>query len=208
MSQKASQIVAEQIISKPNSVLGLATGSTSIEMYEHLAEMYTENRIDFSQIKTFNLDEYCGLPVSNAQSYYYFVQENLFQKINLRQEQTNTPNAMAENLALECVNYDNRINSSGGIDLRVLGIGNNAHIGFNEPKEYFEKGTHIVQLDYSTLKANVRFFDDDIDKVPKEAITMGIGSIFKSKKILLLASGESKAKAIYDTLYGKIDPCV
>lgn len=208
MSQKAAEIIASQIKSKPDSALGLATGSTPIKMYDQLVEMHKDSLIDFSQIKTFNLDEYCELPQSNPQSYYYFMEENFFRKVNLKKEQIYIPNGVAEDLELECVNYDNLIDSSGGIDLQVLGIGNNSHIGFNEPKDYFEKNTHITQLDESTLEANARFFDDNIEAVPKKAITMGIGSIFKSKKIMLLASGESKAKAIYNTLYGKITPTV
>lgn len=203
MSQKAAQIIASQIILKPNSVLGLATGSTPVKMYQQLVEMYENKAIDFSKIKTFNLDEYCDLPQSSPQSYYYFMQENFFKKVNLLPEQTYLPDGMAKDLKAECDNYDNLIEDNGGIDLQVLGIGSNAHIGFNEPDEYLEKGTHIVKLNNSTREANARFFSC-IEEVPTQAITMGVGSIFKSRKIMLLASGKGKSEAIYNTLYNKI----
>jgi len=207
MSQKAAQLVASQVTLKCNSVLGLATGSTPIGMYQKLVEMYEKKIINFSQIRTFNLDEYCNISQSDSQSYYYFMQENFFRKVNLSQEQTNLPNGIIENLDTYCSDYDNLIKESGGIDLQILGIGNNAHIGFNEPSEYFAKGTHVVNLDHSTREANARFFNS-IEDVPKQAITMGVGTIFKSKKIMLLASGEIKAQAVRDTVYGEIKPSV
>lgn len=205
VSKKAAQMILSQVTLKPNSVLGLATGSTPIGMYKNLIQMNKERNIDFSEVKTFNLDEYYNLPRTNEESYYHFMYENLFNHININTENVNIPNGMAEDIEAECVRYDKSIKESGGIDIQVLGIGNNAHIGFNEPTINFEKGTHLVQLDESTIQANSRFFDD-INDVPQKAVTMGVGSIFKSKKIMLLACGENKAEAIYNTVYGKVVP--
>ena len=205
LSKKAAQIVASQIILEPKSVLGLATGSTPIGMYKNLIKMYENGLIDFSKIKTFNLDEYYRLPISNDQSYHYFMYENLFNHINISKENVYIPNGMADDIDAECILYDQKIDDNGGIDIQILGIGNNAHIGFNEPTINFNKGTHVVTLDDSTRKANARFFNS-LDDVPTKAITMGTGSIFKSKKIMLLASGKNKAKAIYNTVHGKVTP--
>lgn len=207
LSKKASQIVGSQMILEPKSVLGLATGSTPVGMYKNLIKMYEEGLIDFSKIKTFNLDEYYKLPVDNDQSYHYFMDENLFNHININRENIHLPNGMADDIDAECVSYDQMIDDNGGIDIQVLGIGNNAHIGFNEPTINFNKGTHVVTLDESTREANARFFNN-LDEVPKKAITMGTGSIFKSKKIMLLASGKNKAEAIYNTVHGKVTPKV
>ena len=205
VSKKAAQMILSQVTLKPNSVLGLATGSTPVGMYKNLIQMNKERYIDFSEVKTFNLDEYYNLPRTNEESYYHFMYENLFNHININSENVNIPNGMAEDIEAECARYDEAIKESGGIDIQVLGIGNNAHIGFNEPTVNFEKGTHLVELDESTIQANSRFFDD-IDDVPKKAITMGVGAIFKSRKIMLLACGENKAEAIYNTVYGKVIP--
>ncbi|HSQ87353.1 glucosamine-6-phosphate deaminase [Romboutsia sp.] len=205
VSKKAAQMILSQVTLKPNSVLGLATGSTPVGMYKNLIQMNKERYIDFSEVKTFNLDEYYNLPRTNEESYYHFMYENLFNHININSENVNIPNGMAEDIEAECARYDEAIKESGGIDIQVLGIGNNAHIRFNEPTVNFEKGTHLVELDESTIQANSRFFDD-IDDVPKKAITMGVGAIFKSKKIMLLACGENKAEAIYNTVYGKVIP--
>ena len=205
VSKKAAQMILSQVTLKPNSVLGLATGSTPIGMYKNLIQMNKERNIDFSEVKTFNLDEYYNLPRTNEESYYHFMYENLFNHININTENVNIPNGMAEDIEAECSRYDGAIKESGGIDIQVLGIGNNAHIGFNEPTMNFEKGTHLVELDESTIQANSRFFDN-IDDVPQKAVTMGVGSIFKSKKIMLLACGENKAEAIYNTIYGKVVP--
>ncbi|MDB8790563.1 glucosamine-6-phosphate deaminase [Romboutsia sp. 1001216sp1] len=205
MSKKAAQMIASQLTLKPDSVLGLATGSTPIGMYKELVSMYEEGLIDFSEVKTFNLDEYFELPKSNEQSYDYFMRENLFNHINIKEENIHIPNGMTDNIEKECKNYDEAIKEAGGVDIQVLGIGHNAHIGFNEPTINFERGTHLVNLKESTIEANARFFDS-IEEVPKKAITMGTGSIFKSKKIMLLASGEGKAEAIYNTVYGKVLP--
>lgn len=207
MSKKAAQIIASQVTLKPDSILGLATGSTPIGMYKNLVEMYNDGNLDFSDVKSFNLDEYYKLPRENDQSYYYFMHENLFDHINIKEENINIPNGMAKDVELECKEYDDSIKEIGGIDIQVLGIGHNAHIGFNEPSNEFVKGTNLVDLKQSTIEANARFFNS-IDDVPKKAVTMGIGSIFKSKKIMLLASGQGKAEAIYSTVYGDITPQV
>ena len=205
MSKKAAQIILSQVTLKPNSVLGLATGSTPIGMYKNLVDMYKNGVVDFSDIITFNLDEYYKLPITNEQSYHYFMQENLFNHININPANIHIPNGMADNIEKECEEYENSIKDAGGIDIQILGIGRNAHIGFNEPTTSFEKGTHLVDLTPSTIEANARFFKSE-DEVPKKAITMGTGSIFKARKIVMLACGEDKADAIYNTVYGKITP--
>ncbi|QJA07863.1 glucosamine-6-phosphate deaminase [Romboutsia sp. CE17] len=205
MSKKAAQIILSQVTLKPNSVLGLATGSTPIGMYKNLVDMYKNGVVDFSDIITFNLDEYYKLPITNDQSYHYFMQENLFNHININPANIHIPNGMADNIEKECEEYENSIKDAGGIDIQILGIGRNAHIGFNEPTTSFEKGTHLVDLTPSTIEANARFFKSE-DEVPKKAITMGTGSIFKARKIVMLACGEDKADAIYNTVYGKITP--
>lgn len=205
MSKKAAQMILSQITLKPNSVLGLATGSTPVGMYENLVKMYQTGVLDFSEVQTFNLDEYYQLPVNNDQSYHHFMNEHLFNHVNISKENIHIPNGMASDIEAECKSYDEAIANSDGIDIQVLGIGNNAHIGFNEPTILFEKGTHVVELDDSTREANARFFNS-LEEVPSKAITMGTGSIFKSRKIMLLASGKAKAKAIYDTVHGKVRP--
>ena len=205
VSKKAAQMILSQVTLKPNSVLGLATGSTPIGMYENLVRLNKKGEIDFSEVRTFNLDEYYNLPKNNDQSYHYFMHKNLFDHINIKPENVHIPNGMTDDIDAECERYDELIKESGGVDIQVLGIGNNAHIGFNEPTINFEKGTHLVQLEDSTIEANSRFFDN-IEDVPKKAITMGVGSIFKSKKIMLIATGENKAEAIYNTVYGKVVP--
>ena len=205
VSKKAAQMILSQVTLKPNSVLGLATGSTPIGMYENLVKLNKNGDIDFSEVRTFNLDEYYNLPKENDQSYHYFMYQNLFNHININPANIHIPNGMTNDVDAECDRYDSLIKEAGGVDIQVLGIGNNAHIGFNEPTVNFEKGTHLVELEESTIEANSRFFDN-IEDVPKKAITMGVGSIFKSKKILLIATGENKAEAIYNTVYGKVVP--
>lgn len=207
LSKKAAQIIGSQIILEPKSVFGFATGSTPEGMYKNLIKMYKEGLIDFSKITTFNLDEYYQLPIDNEQSYHYFMDKHLFNHININRENIHIPNGMSNDIEAECDLYEKMIDNKGGIDIQVLGIGNNAHIGFNEPTINFNKGTHVVTLEESTRKANSRFFNS-IDEVPTKAITMGIGSIFKSKKVLLLASGKNKAEAIYNTVHGKVTPQV
>lgn len=205
MSIKAARIMASQIILKPNSVLGLATGSSPIGMYRELVNLYNKKEIDFKNIKSFNLDEYYGLDETNEQSYHYFMMENLFKHINMSMENINIPNGNAKNMEEECLNYERKIQQEGGIDIQVLGIGPNGHIGFNEPNINFETKTHLVELANKTIKANARFFEDE-DKVPKKAVSMGIKTIMNSKKIILLASGSSKADAIYKAVKGKVTP--
>ncbi|MBS6025466.1 MAG: glucosamine-6-phosphate deaminase [Paeniclostridium sordellii] len=207
MSKKAAQLIASQVTLKPNSILGLATGSTPIGMYRDLVKMYEKGELDFSNIKTFNLDEYYQLPRDNDQSYYYFMHKNLFNDINIKEENINIPNGMTKDVVSECINYDKAIEDIKGVDIQVLGIGNNAHIGFNEPSNVFIKNTHLVDLKDSTIKANARFFES-IEDVPQKAVTMGIGSILAAKKILLLASGEGKAEAVYNTVHGEVNPQV
>lgn len=207
MSKKAAHLIASQVTLKPNSILGLATGSTPIGMYRDLVKMYEKGELDFSNIKTFNLDEYYQLPRDNDQSYYYFMHKNLFNDINIKEENINIPNGMTKDVVSECINYDKAIENINGVDIQVLGIGNNAHIGFNEPSNVFIKNTHLVDLKDSTIKANARFFES-IEDVPQKAVTMGIGSILAAKKILLLASGEGKAEAVYNTLHGDVNPQV
>ncbi len=203
MSVKAADILTSQTILKPDSVLGLATGSTPVGMYEELINNYQEGRVDFSNVTTFNLDEYLGLEQDHDQSYYYFMHENLFNDVNIAEQNINLPSGVADDLAQEGESYDQKIDQAGGIDLQILGIGSNGHVGFNEPDEELNFGTGIVDLTESTIKANSRFFDCE-DEVPKQAISMGMGSIMKAKKILLLASGEHKAEAIKRTVNAKI----
>ncbi|SDK68427.1 glucosamine-6-phosphate deaminase [Natronincola ferrireducens] len=203
MSRKAANIVASQIILKPNSVLGLATGDTPLGMYKNLTRFYQEGDVDFTDVKTFNLDEYYGLDKSNPQSYYFYMMENFFKHINIQQQNIHLPNGMAENIEKECVQYEKNIELAGGIDLQILGIGGNGHIGFNEPDLKFEAITHLVELDENTVKANSRFFKS-LDEVPTKAISMGIKTIMGARNILLLASGRTKAEIIYKAIKGKI----
>nr|WP_330407984.1 glucosamine-6-phosphate deaminase [Vallitalea guaymasensis] len=207
MSKKAATLVASQVNLKPNSILGLATGGTPVGMYRELVKMYQEDEVDFSGVKTFNLDEYYPIDKTNDQSYYYYMKDNLFNHVNIDEENINIPNGKAKDIETECYEYDKNIYNSGGIDLQVLGIGTNGHIGFNEPDVTFESGTHKVTLDDETIKANSRFFDS-IEEVPKEAISMGMKTIMQSKKIVLLANGEAKAKIIEKMLFGEISPNV
>lgn len=205
LSKKAANIVASQIILKPNSVIGLATGDTPLGMYKALVALYENGDLDFSDITTFNLDEYYGLDYKNDQSYQYYMHENFFKHINIKRENTNIPNGMSKGIDKECNKYDMKIEACGGIDIQVLGIGRNGHVGFNEPDIKFEARTHIVNLDDDTIETNSRFFKS-IDDVPQKAISMGIKSIMHSRKILLLAHGIEKAQAIYQTVKGEIKP--
>ena len=207
MCKLASRIFAAEITLKPDCVLGLATGSTPVGMYKELVEMYNEHRVDFSQVKTVNLDEYAGLSGDNDQSYRYFMNHNLFDHININKENTNVPNGTAADLEAECERYEQVVASMGGVYVQLLGICNNGHIAFNEPCEEFPEKTHVVNLTQNTIEANARFFAS-MDDVPKKALTMGIGTIMKAKKIVLLANGAKKAQTIYDTVYGPITPKV
>ena len=195
MSRKAANIVSAQVIMKPNCVLGLATGSTPIGLYKQLVEWYNKGDLDFSEVMTVNLDEYKGLSRDNDQSYYYFMHQNLFDHVNIPAENTHLPNGMEPDSQKECQEYTDLIQSLGGVDLQLLGIGHNGHIGFNEPGEAFDKQVHCVNLTQSTIEANKRFFAS-ADDVPKQAYTMGIKTIMQAKKILIVASGEDKAEIV------------
>ena len=204
MSEKASEIIAEQLIQKNDSILGLATGSTPIGTYKHLIQKYNDREIDFSNVKSINLDEYVGLDGNNDQSYRYFMNHNLFDHVNIDKNNTNVPNGLENDETKECERYHELIKNNP-IDLQVLGIGNNGHIGFNEPSDTFSLKTHKVKLTESTIEANKRFFES-IDDVPKYAYTMGIGEIMSAKKILLLASGKAKAPIIKKLLESEVTP--
>ncbi len=203
MSKRAALEMVNIINEKPNCVLGLATGSTPEGLYKELIKLNKEGKVDFSKATTINLDEYVGLSGEHSQSYRYFMNDRLFNHINVDKSRTFVPNGLAENIELECKNYDERIAKLGGIDIQLLGIGNNGHIGFNEPADYLSMDTHLTDLAKSTIEANSRFFDN-IDEVPKKAITMGLGGIMRARKILLIASGASKAEIIAKIAEGKI----
>lgn len=205
MSAKAAQIIGSHVTLKSNSVLGLATGSTAVGMYKELVKMYGENKLDFSDITTFNLDEYYPIQKNNENSYYQYMKNNLFNQINIRLESVHIPDGEASNTDDECKNYEEKIQAAGGIDIQVLGIGRNGHIGFNEPDIKFEARTHLVTLDDKTIEDNSRFFDS-VEEVPRHALSMGIKTIMHAKKIMLLASGQEKSDAVYQMIHGKIVP--
>lgn len=205
MSRKAANLISAQILLKPDCVLGLATGSTPIGIYDQLVEWYKKGDLDFSTVKTVNLDEYKGLTRDNEQSYYYFMHHHLFDRVNIDEENTHVPNGKVENGDEECLRYEALIKSMGGVDLQLLGLGRNGHIGFNEPAADFPKITHCVDLTESTIEANKRFFAS-ADEVPRQAYTMGIGTIMKADKILVVANGENKADAVAAMVKGKINP--
>lgn len=207
MSKQTAILLASQIIHKPKSVLGLATGSTPVGTYLHLVEFYNQGLLDFSQVVTFNLDEYYGLAPEDELSYHWFMQENLFSKVNINSANLHIPNGLAQDVPAECSNYESLIAQAGGIDLQLLGIGGNGHIGFNEPGSEFAGSTHLVELDEATIAANARFFDSP-DQVPRQALSMGIKSILGAKRILLLANGTGKAQAVLDMAFGSITPQV
>ena len=202
MSAEVAKIVYGQIGKKPHSVLGLATGSSPLGVYKLLVE-YHKMGTDFSKVTTFNLDEYVGLRPDHPQSYRWYMEENFFSKVNIKKEQTFIPNGVAEDLEAECLRYEDLIKQAGGIDLQLLGIGSNGHIGFNEPGSEFGTITRVVDLAESTIKDNSRFFES-IDEVPTQAISMGIKTIMQAKEIILMASGGSKADAIYAAVYGPV----
>ncbi len=207
LSRKAANIISAQIIMKPNAVLGLATGSTPEGAYEKLVEWYQKGDVDFSQITTVNLDEYKGLSGDHDQSYRYFMNKHLFNHVNIDKDSTFVPDGTIEDAEEACCAYNELLESVGPADLQLLGIGGNGHIGFNEPADTYEALTHCVALTESTIEANARFFES-ADDVPKFAYTMGIKNIMNAKTILLMASGESKANALYEALYGPITPKV
>lgn len=205
VSRKAANIIAAQIQMKPDCVLGLATGSSPVGTYKELIAKYESGDLDFSQVKTVNLDEYVGLPEDHDQSYAYFMRTNLFDHVNINQANCNIPNGMNPDAEAECARYDAVIDAFGGADLQLLGLGPNGHIGFNEPADAFVKGTNKVELTDSTIDANQRFFANRED-VPTHAYTMGIGSIMKAKRVLLVCSGKNKAQAVKDCFFGPIKP--
>ena len=207
MSRQAANILSAHVILKPDCVLGLATGSTPIGMYKQLVDWYNKGDLDFSQVKSVNLDEYVGLAPTHDQSYRYFMQTNLFDHVNIDPANTNVPNGLAEDPEAECRRYNQVIRDLGGIDVQVLGMGHNGHIGFNEPDEAFELETHVVDLQESTIKANARFFASE-DEVPKKAMTMGIKSIMQARQILVVVSGEDKADIVKRAFTGPVTPNV
>lgn len=207
MSRKAANIISAQIIMKPHCVLGLATGSTPIGTYDQLVEWYNKGDLDFSEVTTVNLDEYKGLTRENEQSYYYFMNDKLFSRVNINKERTFLPDGMEPDSDKACKDYNEVIASVGGVDLQLLGLGHNGHIGFNEPGMAFEAETHCVNLTESTMKANQRFFAS-MDEVPKQAYTMGIKTIMQAKKILIVISGEDKAQIVKEAFFGPITPKV
>ena len=205
MSRKAANIISAQVIMKPNCVLGLATGSTPIGTYDQLVEWYNKGDLDFSEVTTVNLDEYKGLPRTNDQSYYYFMHQHLFDRVNIDPERTNVPNGMEPDAEKECGRYEALIRSLGPVDLHLLALAPNQHIRFNEPGEAFEKETHCVDLTESTIEANKRFFAS-ADDVPKQAYTMGIKTIMQAKKILIVVNGENKADIVERAFFGPVTP--
>lgn len=203
MSRKAANIISAQIILKPNCTLGLATGSTPVGLYDQLVKWYEKGDLDFSDVRSVNLDEYKGIAPENDQSYYYFMHRHLFDKVNIHPENTNLPNGLAEDPEAECRRYEALIQSLGGIDLQLLGMGHNGHIGFNEPGAAFEKETHCVTLAERTIEANKRFFASE-DLVPRQAFTMGIKTIMQARKILVVVSGEDKAETVKKAFFGPV----
>ena len=205
MSLKAASIIFAHVVLKPSCVLGLATGSTPIGTYENLIRWNKDGQLSFADVRTVNLDEYCGLAPDHDQSYRYFMQSKLFDHVDIKPENTFVPNGLAPDMAEECRRYDGVIQSMGGIDLQLLGLGHNGHIAFNEPSDSFQRWTHVVSLKESTIQDNSRFFNT-IEEVPTQALTMGIGSIMQAKRILIIALGEHKAKAIKQVISGNVTP--
>lgn len=205
MSRRAANIISAQVIHKPDCVLGLATGSTPIGTYKQLIEWYRKGDLSFAEVHSVNLDEYRGLPGTHDQSYRYFMQTNLFDHVDIKPENTNVPNGMAEDAQAECDRYNKVIRDLGGIDLQLLGLGHNGHIGFNEPSDSFVLETHVVDLTESTIQANARFFAS-MDEVPRQALTMGIRNIMLAKSVLIVVSGEDKADIVLRAFHGPVTP--
>jgi len=205
MCRKAASILSAQVILKPDSVLGLATGSTPLGVYKLLAEWYVKGDLDFSETVSINLDEYAGLAPDNPQSYRYYMDNNFFRHVNIRAENTHLPNGLAADKTEECAGYEAVIRRYNGIDMQLLGIGHNGHIGFNEPGTAFEKDTHCVSLTESTINANKRFFDNESD-VPRFAYTMGIHTIMQAHRVVMIASGTSKAEILKESFTGPVTP--
>lgn len=207
ISRKVANILSAHVILNPSCILGLATGSTVLGIYRQLIDWYRKGDLDFSEVATVNLDEYVGLDGEDEQSYRYYMNHNLFEQVNIRMEATYLPNGKSKDIESECRSYEYKIKSLGGIDVQLLGLGHNGHIGFNEPDEAFEQLTHCVTLDNNTRQANARFFNS-IDEVPTYAITMGIKTIMQARQIVLAVSGKSKADILKRVLYGEVTPSV
>ena len=205
MSRKAANIISAQVILKPNTVLGLATGSTPIGTYKQLIEWNHKGDCDFSQVSTYNLDEYRGLSHDEPQSYHYYMRENFFDHINIDLDNTHVPDGANPDAEAACSEYDRIVAAAGYPDLQLLGIGNNGHIGFNEPDDHFSKGTHCVDLTESTIQANSRLFER-IEDVPRQAYTMGVQTIMYARMILVVANGAAKAQAVHDMCFGPVTP--
>ena len=198
-------IFAAQVNVKPDSVLGFATGSTPLPTYRGMAELYQAGAVDFSGVTTFNLDEYVSISRDREQSYYKFMCDNLLDHINVDKERVHVPFGMAADLAAECRSYEDAIDAAGGIDLQILGIGSNGHIAFNEPETVFPDITHVVDLTENTINDNKRFFNS-ADEVPRQALSMGIGSIMRARRIVIICTGANKADAVKAMMTGEIDP--
>lgn len=207
MSRAAANIIAAQVILKPDCVLGLATGSTPIGTYDELIRRYEKGDLDFSQVTSVNLDEYKGLPGDNDQSYRYFMDTHLFNHVNIRRDHTFVPNGLEPDSEKACADYNKIIADAGGVDLQLLGLGHNGHIGFNEPADAFAKETHCVDLTQSTIDANARFFASS-EEVPKQAYTMGIQTIMRARKIVVVVNGKGKAEIVKKAFFGPITPQV
>ena len=207
MSRKAANIISAQVILKPDCVLGLATGSTPIGAYKQLAAWYEKGDVDFAEVSTYNLDEYRGLSHDDPQSYHYFMRKNFFDHINIDLNNTHVPDGSNPDAAAACSEYDKVVAAAGYPDLQLLGMGLNGHIGFNEPDEYFSKGTHCVNLTESTIEANKRFFAS-ADDVPRQAYTMGVQTIMLARRIVLVVSGENKAETVREAFFGPVTPQV
>ena len=205
MSRRAAHVIAAEVIRRPNCVLGLATGSTPVGTYQQLTAWNRQGDLSFREVRTVNLDEYKGLAPTHDQSYRYFMQANLFDHIDIDPAATNVPDGLAADPDAGCARYDQLVASLGYADLQLLGLGRNGHIGFNEPCDRFVKETHVVDLTESTIEANARFFASR-DDVPRQALTMGIGCIMAARRILLIASGDDKAEALYNAFCGPITP--
>ena len=203
LSVQAAQLVADQITRKKNTVLGLATGQTPVGMYQELIKKFKKGEIDFSQVVTFNLDEYYGLSPEHPQSYHYFMWDTFFQHININKENIYLLNGITDNIDEECQRFEDLIKKRGGLDLQILGIGDNGHLGFNEPAHALDSRTNMVNLSEETIIANSRFFNNT-KEVPRQALTVGMGAILKAKKIILLASGRKKAQAIAKAINGMV----
>lgn len=207
MSRKAANILSAQVIMKPNCVLGLATGSSPVGVYDQLVEWYKKGDLDFSEVTSVNLDEYKGLSPESDQSYYYFMHKHFFDRVNINPGKTYLPDGLALDEAAECARYSAMIHELGGVDMQLLGLGHNGHIGFNEPDEAFEKDVHCVSLTERTIEANKRFFAS-AEEVPRKAYTMGIKTIMQAKKVVVVVSGEEKAEIVKKAFFGPVTPHV